>query len=144
MLSVVDRVAPPETLIQKNAVSEILSCLPFKLDPRERIQAARQSLIYISDWNLRNNTYVPVKTIRRLFVNWEFALFENEFAVFPPSRWRFFLYRCHFCRQYFPEMSWKLRLMNLTRALGALVVGYRYRHWPEQAYARLIRMLDAA
>jgi glycosyltransferase involved in cell wall biosynthesis len=143
MLSVVARVAPPETLTQKTTVNEVLSRLPFKLDPRERIQAAKQSLTYIADWNHRHNPHVPGKVMRTHFMNWEFALVDNEFAVFPPSRWRFFLHRCRFCRHYFPEMGWKLRLVNLMRVLGALVVGYRQRHWPEQAYARVIRMLGA-
>jgi len=143
MLSVVDRVAPPETLTQKTAMNEVLSRLPFKLDPRERIQAAKQSLTYIADWNLRHNPHVPGKALRKHFMNWEFALVDNEFAISPPSRWRFFLHRCRFCRHYFPEMGWKLRLVNLMRVLGAPVVGYRHRHWPEQAYARVIRMLDA-
>ena len=143
MLSVVDRVAPPETLTQKTAMKEILGRLPSKLDPRERIEVARQSLSYIRDWNLRHNRHIPGKVLHTHFMNWEFALLDNEFAISPPNRWRFFLHRCRFCRSYFPEMNWKLRLVNLLRVLGAPIVGYQHRHWPEQAYARIIRMLQA-
>jgi hypothetical protein len=143
MLSVIARVATPETLTQKTALNEVLSQLPFKLDPSERIQAAKQSLTYIADWNLRHNPHVPGKVMRTHFMNWEFALVDNEFAVFPPSRWRFFVHRCRFCLHYFPEMGWKLRLINLMRVFGAPIVGYRHRQWPEQAYARVIRMLGA-
>ena len=143
MLSVVDRVAPPNTLTEKAAVNEILNRLPSTLDPLERIRVARQSLTYIEDWNLRYNPYVPRKVMRTHFMNWAFALLHNEFAISPPSRWRFFLHRCRFCRSYFPEMSWKLRLVNLLRVLGAPIVGYQHRHWPDEAYARIIRMLQA-
>ena len=143
MLSVLDRVAPPETLNQKTEINEILSRPPFKLNPPERIKAAKQSLAYIADWNLRHNPHVPAKAMRTHFMNWEFALVDNEFAISPPSRWRFFVHRWRFFQHYFPEMGWKLRLVNLMRVLGAPVVGYRHRHWPEQAYARIIRMLDA-
>ena len=143
MLSVLDCVAPVETLNHKTEINEILSRPPFKLNPPERIEAAKQSLAYIADWNLRHNPHVPAKAMRTHFMNWEFALADNEFAISPPSRWRFFLHRWRFFQHYFPEMGWKLRLVNLMRVLGALVVGYRHRHWPEQAYARIIRMLDA-
>jgi len=143
MLSVIARVATPETLTQNTAINDLLSRLPSKLDSRERIQVARQSLTYIADWNLRHNRHIPGKVMRTHFMNWKFALFENEFAIFPPSRWRFFVHRCRFYRCYFAEMGWKLRLINLVRVLGAPVVGYRYRQWPEQVYARVIRMLDA-
>jgi hypothetical protein len=143
MLSILDRVAPPGTLNQKTAINEILGRPPFKLNPPERIEAAKESLAYIADWNLRHNPHVPAKAMRTHFMNWEFALADNEFAISHPSRWRFFLYRWRFFQHYFPEMGWKLRLVNLMRVLGALVVGYRHRHWPEQAYARIIRMLDA-
>ena len=142
MLSIVNRVAPPETLTQKSP-NEILARLPFKLDPRERIRVARQSLSYVADWNLRHNRHIPGKVMRTHFMNWEFALLDNEFAISPPSRWRFFLHRCHFCRSHFPGMSWRLRLVNLLRVLGAPIIGYQNRHLPEQVYARIIRMLRA-
>jgi glycosyltransferase involved in cell wall biosynthesis len=141
MLSVVNRVAPPETITQKTAMKQILSRLPIELSPRERIQVAQQALSYVADWNLRHNPHVAGKAMRAYFGDWEFALAGKEFDISPPSRWRFFLHRCRFYRHYFPGMGWKLRLVNLMRMLGAPVVGYRHRHWPEQAYARVMRKL---
>jgi glycosyltransferase involved in cell wall biosynthesis len=143
MLWVVDRVASPQALTQETAVNEFLSRLPFDLDPRERIQTAKRSLTYITDWNLRHNPHVSGKAMRTHFMNWEFAVQENEFAISPPNRWRFFLYRWRFCQHYFSEMGWKLRLVNLMRMPGALLVGYQRRHWPEDVYARISQMLDA-
>ena len=99
MLSVLDRVAPVETLNHKTEMNEILSRPPFKLNPPERIAAARQSLTYIADWNLCHNPHVPAKAMRTHFMNWEFALADNEFAISPPSRWRFFLHRCRFLQK---------------------------------------------
>jgi glycosyltransferase involved in cell wall biosynthesis len=141
MLWVVDRVAAPNTLAQKTLINEVLSRVPFTLSPIERIQASLQSLSYIAEWNLRHNPLVPRETLRMHFADWEFALVGREFAIFPPSRLRFFLHRCRFYQLYSPGMRWTLKLANLMRALGAPVVGYRHRHWPEQAFARVIRRL---
>jgi glycosyltransferase involved in cell wall biosynthesis len=143
MLSIVNRVAPPGTLTQETAVKEILSRLPIELDPLERMQAARRSLNHIADWNLHHNPHVSGKAMRTHFTNWEFALLDNEFAISPPSRWRFFLHRCRFYRRYFAGMSWGLRLINLMRVFGAPIVGYRYRHWPEQGYTWVRRKIHA-
>ena len=141
MLSVVDRVAPRGSLTQRSAVKEILNRLPIELGPLERIQAAKQSLTYIADWNLHHNPYVPVKVMRTHFTNWEFSLLDNEFAISPPSRGRFFLYRWHFFQRHFSEMGWKQKLVNLGRMFAAPFIGYQHRHWPAQAYARAIRAL---
>jgi len=142
MLSVVNRVAPAETLTQKTAVKEILSRLPFELSPRERVQVAQRALSYVADWNLRHNPHVPSKAMRAYFGDWEFALVGKEFDISPPSRWRFFVHRCRFYRHYFAGMGWKLRLVNLMRVFGAPIIGYRHRHWPEQAYARVLSALS--
>jgi glycosyltransferase involved in cell wall biosynthesis len=142
MLWIVNRVAPPETLSQKTGINEVISRSPIGLSPRERIQAAKQSLSCVKDWNLVHNIYIPKRVMNTHFRNWEFALLENEFAIFPPSRWQFFLHRWRFCLRCFPEMGWKLRIVNLMRVFGALVVGYRHRHWPERAYARITQMLN--
>ena len=141
MLSVVDRVAPRDTLIEKALVDELLSLLPGKRDPYNRSQAAKQSLSYITEWNLHHNAHVRPEAMRNYFTDWEFALVGTEFDVAPPSRWRFFLHRCRFYRHYFPGMDWKMRLVNLMRLFGAPLVGYRHRHWPEKTLTRLIQML---
>jgi glycosyltransferase involved in cell wall biosynthesis len=142
MLSVIDRVNIRETPARKTGTHDLLSRPPSKLDSRERVEVARKSLSYITDWNLRHNRYIPENILRKYFINWEFALYENEFATFPPSRWRFFVHRCRFYRHYFVGMGWKLRAINLMRVLGAPFVGYRHRHWPEQAYAWIARRLS--
>lgn len=143
MLSVLDRVAPPETLTQRASMNELFTRLPSNLSLTERIQASKQSLAYITDWNLCHNPHVPFETMRKYFADWEFALVGREFAISPPSHWRFFVHRCRFYRRYYRAMGWKLRLVNLIRTFGAPVVGYRHRHWPEQAYARALRTLGA-
>jgi glycosyltransferase involved in cell wall biosynthesis len=141
MLWALTRVVPPDALIEKTAMNEILSRLPFTLSPMERIQASLQSLSYIADWNLRHNSHVAHKAMQAYFTDWEFAVIGRGFAISPPSRWRFFIHRCRFYRQYFPGMGWGQRLVNLMRILGAPVVGYQHRHWPEQTFARVIREL---
>ena len=134
--------APADTVVQKAWVDEILELPPVQLSPRERIERAKQSLSYITDWNLSNNSWVSGKAMREYFMDWDFALVGQEFAISAPSRWEFFLHRWRFLLQYFPRMNWKVRLVNFVRALGAPFVGYRHRHWPEEAYARVLRMLD--
>jgi len=142
MLSVLDRIAAPETLRKKSLMNELLSRLPSELNATERIEAAKQSLSCLEEWNLRHNSHIPQDVLRRFFENAGYILTFMEFAVFPPGRWRFFLQRYRFYRYSFREMDWKLRLVNLMKVLGAPVVGYRNRHRPLSAYAGWTRMLD--
>jgi glycosyltransferase involved in cell wall biosynthesis len=141
MLSILFRVAPPGTLTQETSIKEIFGQSLFDLSPLERINIAMRSLSYIAEWNLRHNPYVSRKIMQEYFRDWDFALIGREFAICPPSRWRFFLHRCRFYRHYFPGMGWKMRLINLMRLFGAPLVGYRHRHWPERTLTRLIQML---
>ena len=143
MLWIVDQVAPCGTLQNKGLVDKILSARPVKLSPLERIKTAKQALSAVAEWNLRNNAYISKETMCAYFTDWDFALVGKEFAISPPTRWQFFLHRCRFYRQYFPRMNWKLRLINFMRVLGAPVVGYANRQWPEETYARIMRMLHA-
>jgi glycosyltransferase involved in cell wall biosynthesis len=142
MLSVLDRVAPSGTLIQKNSLHGICDRPLFELSPLERIKTARELLTSIADRNLCHNRRVPREMMREYFRDWDFALVGKEFAISPPSRWQFFLHRCRFYCSYFNGMSWKMRLVNLLRLVGAPVVGYRYRHWPEETLARFLRVVD--
>jgi glycosyltransferase involved in cell wall biosynthesis len=143
MLWILERVVPADTLTHKDEMKKMFDRLPLELKPFERVQASRRSLSYIADWNLRHNRHVPGKSMRAYFTDWEFALVGQGFAISPPGRWKFFLHRCRFFRDYFLRTGWKQRLLNLARALGAPLVGYQNRRWPEEAYAQLIRMLDA-
>jgi glycosyltransferase involved in cell wall biosynthesis len=142
MLSVLERIAASDTLTHRALVSELLKRPPFELNAKERIETSKRSLSCAQNWNLGHNPHVPQEVMRPFFRNLRDILVFREFAVFPPGRWRFFLQRCRFYWNSFPEMSWKLRLVNLMRVLGALVIGYRRRHQPIQAYAALTRMLD--
>jgi glycosyltransferase involved in cell wall biosynthesis len=57
---------------------------------------------------------------------WTLLVEREEFAVTPPGRLRFFRYLLQ-CYQYqYRLMSWKLRAINLSNAIGSLVVGYRH------------------
>jgi len=109
--------------------------VPTEMEPLERILAAQRWLSEIAEWNLHNNRHVTPEAMRAYFLDWEFALVGKEFAIRPPSRWRFFLHRVHFYRRYSPGMNWKQKLVNLLRVVGAPLVGYQSRHWPEQAYS---------
>ena len=142
MLWIVDWVAPTNTILQKALIDKILSVRPIALSPLERIETAKQALSCIAEWNLRSNPHILNETMRAYFMDWDFALVGNEFAICPPSRWRFFLHRCRFYHHYFSRMGWRLKLTNFVRLLGAPIVGYRRRHVPEQVYARVIRMLE--
>jgi glycosyltransferase involved in cell wall biosynthesis len=142
MLSILHRVGPPATPIEERSIDEIFSRSLFDLSPHERIKTAKQALSYIADWNLRHNPYVSVNVMQEYFRDWDFALIGREFAISPPSRWQFFLHRCRFYRHYFTGMGWKMRLVNLMRVLGAPVVGYQHRHWPEETLARFLRVVD--
>jgi glycosyltransferase involved in cell wall biosynthesis len=141
MLWIVDRVAPTNTIQQKALIDKVLSVRPIVLSPLERIEAAKQALTCIAEWNLRNNSHISIEAMRAYFMDWDFALVGNEFAICPPSRWRFFLHRSRFYRHYFSRMGWGPKLTNFMRLLGSPVVGYRRRHLPEQVYARVIRTL---
>jgi hypothetical protein len=138
---IVDQVAPPRTL-QKNALIDKIPVPPIKLSPYERIKVARRCLSCIADWNLNNNSYVPERAMREYFTDWHFSLVGTEFAIFPPSRWQFFLHRCRFYRHYFSRMNWKLRVVNFMRVLGAPLVGYENRYWPEETYKRVTKVLE--
>jgi glycosyltransferase involved in cell wall biosynthesis len=141
MLSILVRVAPPDTVPPE--ASALLSGPPFTADAQERILASQRSLSYIAEWNLRQNRHIPRKALRFFLVTWEFALVGRGFAISPPTRWRFFLHRYRFYQRYFSTMGWKLRVVNLMRAFGAPIIGYRHRHWPEKVYARVMRILGA-
>jgi glycosyltransferase involved in cell wall biosynthesis len=143
MLWILNCVVPSDTLPQKALIDELLKVLPAKQGPPERLLAAKQSLSYIAGWNLNQNSHVPVAALRAYFTDWDFALVGTEFTISAPSRWQFFLHRCRFYRHYFPRMGWKLRLVNFIRAVGALFVGYRHRHWAERTFARIVRELGA-
>jgi glycosyltransferase involved in cell wall biosynthesis len=139
MLSILDRVAPEGTLADRAGMGEILRRLPWELNPDERLELCKKSLSYLGTWNLRHNPHLRREAMRAHFTDWNFALIGREFEISPPSRWRFFLHRCRFYQQYFDGMDWKQRLVNLGRVVGALVVRYEHRHWPEKALARFVR-----
>jgi glycosyltransferase involved in cell wall biosynthesis len=144
ILWVLNRVAPSGTLPEKDSIEQLLSVLPVHRNPSERIECARQSLAYIADWNLRNNSHLDHHEMYAYFMDWDFALVGKGFDISQPSRWQFFLHRCRFFAHYFRRSGWKPRMINLLRVLGAPVVGYRHRHFPEQVYARVLRMMGAA
>jgi glycosyltransferase involved in cell wall biosynthesis len=141
MLSVLDRIASPDELKQRKVITEALNRQPCELNPRERIDACRRSLSWLEEWNLSHNPQVSREVMQPFFSNlWDILAFR-EFAVSPPGRWRFFLQRCRFYWHSFPEMSWKLRFVDLIRVLGAAVVGYRHRHEPMRVYAALMGIM---
>jgi glycosyltransferase involved in cell wall biosynthesis len=107
---------------------------PAAMAPREQVRYLIESISYLV-------SHLPGDDIRGRFGEWQLALYEAEFELSPPSRWRFFFYRCKFYAYYFPRMSWKLKLTNLARLAGALLLGYQHRHDPEQLYVRVTEML---
>jgi hypothetical protein len=117
--------------------------LPFDLNPEERIQAAKRAVTYLEEWNQRHNEHVSRGVMERYFENTKCMVIFREFALFAPNRWRYFAHRLRFYRYSYPEMNWKLRLVNLMRVLGALVVGYRRRHQAQRALAHVTRLLGA-
>jgi Glycosyltransferase like family 2 len=138
MLWVMSQVAKPGTLPKR--AERVFDRPAAEMAPHERIRASIEAMSYIADWNLRYNPHVPRGAVRACFEQWRFALYEKEFALAPPSRWRFFRFKWEFYRYYFQDMGLKLRLMNLIRLLGAPVVGYAHRQWPDQAYERIARI----
>jgi len=143
MLWVVERAEAGKTPDAHAATAEAVERMPAEMEPRERIEAAKRDLTYVAEWNLRNNKQVRREAMRSYFVDWEFALTGRGFAIAPPNRWQYFLHRWRFYRHYFSGMGWKQRVVNLGRVFGAPLVGYRRRHRPEQAFARVTEMLNA-
>jgi glycosyltransferase involved in cell wall biosynthesis len=117
--------------------------MPAELSPPERIEAAKKWLAEAAEWNLRNNAHVSREAMHSYFMDCEFAVIGRGFTISPPTRWQFFLHRLRFYGHYFPGMSWKQRLINLGRIVGAPLVGYRHRHWPEQIYEQLASALES-
>jgi glycosyltransferase involved in cell wall biosynthesis len=110
---------------------------PGAMAPHEQVRYLIESISYLV-------SCLPNDDIRGRFGEWQLALYEAEFELSPPSRWRFFLYRCKFYAYYFPLMSWQLKLASLARLAGALLRGYRNRHDPEQLFARVRQMPGTA
>jgi len=81
MLSILERVAPKETLTDRGLISEILVRLPSQLCPAERIQISKQALSSIAAWNLRHNQYVSRQGLLANFMDWDFALVGREFEI---------------------------------------------------------------
>jgi glycosyltransferase involved in cell wall biosynthesis len=142
MLSILNRVAPEGTLADRTGMGEVLRCFPSELTPDARVELCKKSLSYIEAWNLRHNPRLLPGAMRAHFTDWKFALIGREFEISPPNRWRFFLHRCRFYQDYFEDMDWKERFINFGRVVGAPVVGYQHRHWPEQTLARFVRARD--
>jgi hypothetical protein len=141
MVTAAEGVAPAESRAEKALVDEILTCRPSAVGARERIERSKRALSYLECWNERHNQSVAQAVRQRYFENLKCMLIFKEFALSAPSRWRFFLHRLRFYRYSFPEMNWRLRVVNLLRVLGAPIVGYRKRHWPEEIYGRVMGML---
>ena len=138
---VIERAAPAETLAGRPRLEEIYERLPAEMDPGERVRAARRALSEVADWNLRNNKHVSRERMQAYFRDWEFALIGKEFELSPPNRWDFFWHRVHFYRRYSVGMDWKEKIANLMRVVGAPLVGYKNRHWPEEMFARTQKLL---
>lgn len=68
--------------------------------------------------------------IRATISRWTTMLERERFAIKPPGRIRFFW---HFVRSYryrLPTMGWRLVMVNLFDAVGALIVGYeKFPRW---------------
>jgi hypothetical protein len=139
MLWVVTQVAQTGTLPEE--AKRVFVRPVTEMAPHERIQASIKAMEYIAKWNLRYNPHVPRNAVRSRFVEWRLALYEREFAISAPSRWRYFLYKCDFYRCYFPLMSWNAKLLNLIKLAGATAVGYNHRRNLDRAYGRVTRML---
>jgi glycosyltransferase involved in cell wall biosynthesis len=134
MCWVIDHVGPPETLAGRPKLLDVYSRLPAEMSSTERMQVARRAVANIAAWNLMYNPYFEKRKIREYFRDWELAVVGKEFALSPPSRWRFFLHRANFYRQYSASMDWRQKAVNFLRVIGAPVVGYRRRHWPQRVY----------
>jgi glycosyltransferase involved in cell wall biosynthesis len=139
MLWCLTRVAPPGT-VPKQATA-LFDRPAAEMTPQERLRASIEAMEFIAEWNLRYNPHVPPGAIRARFLEWRFALYEKEFTVSPPNRWRFFVYRCQFYKYYFPLMGWKRRASGLLRLIGAAALGYRHRHHPQRALVLVTRLL---
>ena len=131
---IVERLSAPGTWVEKSASDRA----PAELPLGERMRACIDSISYIADWNLRFNPQAPRKLLREHLKEWQFALYEREFAVSVPSRWRFFVFKWKFYGHYFPAMTWRLRLINLAKVLGSPLLGYRHRRLAAQLYARAL------
>ena len=71
--------------------------------------------------------------VRAAISRWQGMLEREKFAISPPSRIRFFLYLLRSYRYRLKTMSWRLVLVNLLDAAGALIVGYeRFPQWGKQ------------
>src|SRR5262249_22273979 len=128
----------------RSRVEGIYGKMPAELEPEERVKAAQQALSEIAEWNLLNNKYLTQEAMRAYFVDWELALAGKAFALRPPGRWRFFVHRVNFHRRYAAGMNWKQKLVSLARVAGAPVVGYRRRHWPQEAFGWVASFINKA
>jgi glycosyltransferase involved in cell wall biosynthesis len=137
MLWILTQIAQPGTLPE--GAKKVFDRPATEMPPRARIRSCIKALMYIAKWNLQYNPHVPANAVRARFVEWRLALYEREFALSPPNRWRYFEYKCDFCRYYFPVMSWKLRALNVIRLIGGTALGYRQKELPRLAYARMLR-----
>ena len=67
---------------------------------------------------------------------WTTMLEQEKFAISHPGRVRFFYHLLRTYRYRLPLMSWRLMLVNLFDAVGALIVGYekfsRWGKWREE------------
>ena len=101
MLSIINAVAPEDTLTNRNSIAEALRVLPSAQSPVQRIDSAKRSLDCIVEWNLRNNSRIPKSVMQNYFADWEFALAGRGHSIAPPNRMKFCQHRWRFFVQIF-------------------------------------------
>ncbi len=88
------------------------------------------------------NGYSKKQPIVRFFLDrWALHEENQEFALEPPGRLRFFLHLLRYIRCHKREMGWRLRIINFVNTVGALFTGYRYFSVLEQWPLRLSQLL---
>jgi glycosyltransferase involved in cell wall biosynthesis len=78
---------------------------------------------------LADNGYTRKQQPVRVFLDrWTLYIDNQEFALQPPGRLRFFRHLMRYSQCYGPQMTWRLRIINDINAICALFTGYRHFH----------------
>ncbi|HXJ05096.1 MAG TPA: glycosyltransferase [Candidatus Acidoferrum sp.] len=83
------------------------------------------------------------RAVKAMTDRWTSFVEREEFTVMAPGRVRFFRYLLQCYRYRYPLMSWRLRAINLSNAVGALFVGYQRFHRLDELREGLTRWLRA-
>jgi glycosyltransferase involved in cell wall biosynthesis len=109
-----------------------------------RVATRQLAIDDVRSWLSNHGFDLSRPEFRAFFARWDLYQQNEQFALNPPGRRRFFRHLLLYNRYYGPRTTRRLRMINRVNAFAALVTGYKHFYLLANFWSRIARPLAAA